>query len=71
MVRACGRVAEFARGKGYGWALLNSVADCAFNKYNADTVDLIVDKLNTHARELYYSCGFKLTVENAAYCLFC
>jgi len=62
-------VDEKSRGKGYGWAVLNTVLDCALNKYDADTVDLIVDKLNTHARELYYSCGFKLTVENAAYCL--
>jgi len=62
-------VKEIARGKGYGWALLNTVVDCAFNKYNADSVDLVVDRLNTHARDLYYSCGFKLDVENAAYCL--
>jgi len=62
-------VAESVRGKGYGWALLNTVVDCALNKYNADTVDLVVDRLNTHARDLYCSCGFKLTVENAAYCI--
>ena len=62
-------VAEHARGKGYGWALLNNVIECAFNKYNATTLDLVVDRLNTHARDLYYSCGFKLDVENAAYCL--
>jgi len=62
-------VAEYARGKGYGWALLNTVIDCAFNKYSANMVDLVVDKLNTHARDLYYSCGFKLDVENAAYCI--
>ena len=62
-------VDEKARGKGYGWAVLNTALDCALNKYNATTVDLIVDKLNTHARGLYYSCGFKLTVENAAYCI--
>jgi ribosomal protein S18 acetylase RimI-like enzyme len=61
-------VDEKKRGRGYGWAVLNAVLDCALNKYNADTVDLVVDKLNVHARELYYSCGFKLTVENAAYC---
>jgi len=62
-------VKENARGKGYGWALLNTVIDCAFNKYSATTVDLVVDRLNTHARDLYYSCGFKLTVENVAYCI--
>jgi len=62
-------VDEKARGKGYGWAVLNATLDCALNKHNADTVDLIVDKLNTHARELYFSCGFKLAVENAAYCI--
>ena len=63
-------VAEGARGKGYGWALLNAVISCALNDFNADTVDLIVDKLNTHARDLYYSCGFTLDVENASYCIY-
>jgi len=62
-------VAEYERGKGYGWALLNTVVDCALNKYNANIVDLVVDRLNTYARDLYYSCGFKLDVENAAYCI--
>ena len=62
-------VAEHARGKGYGWALLNTVVDCSFNKYNANVIDLVVDRLNTHARDLYYSCGFKLDVENAVYCI--
>jgi len=62
-------VAEGARGKGYGWALLNTVVDCALNKYDADSIDLIVDRLNTNARDLYYSCGFKLLVENASYCI--
>ena len=62
-------VAEGARGKGYGWALLNTVVDCALNKYGAQTVDLIVDRLNTNARDLYYSCGFKLKVENSSYCI--
>ena len=62
-------VAEYARGKGYGWALLNTVVDCAFKKYNANIVDLVVDRLNTHASDLYYSCGFKLDIENASYCV--
>jgi len=62
-------VDEKARGKGYGWAVLNTALDYALNRHNVDTVDLIVDKLNNHARELYYSCGFKLKVENAAYCI--
>jgi len=62
-------VDENARGKGYGWAVLNATLEYALNKHNTDTVDLIVDKLNTHASELYYSCGFKLMVENAAYCI--
>jgi len=62
-------VAEGVRGKGYGWTLLNTVVDCAFNNYNADIVDLVVDRLNTRARNLYYSCGFKLNVENSAYCI--
>ena len=62
-------VVEYARGKGYGWALLNTVVDCAFNKHNASVVDLVVDRLNTHARDLYYSCGFRLDVENSAYCI--
>jgi len=62
-------VAEGYRGKGYGWALLNSVVECAFNVHNADRVGLIVDRLNTHARDLYYSCGFKLDVENSSYCV--
>lgn len=62
-------VSEGSRSKGYGWALLNAVVDCALNKFNADTVDLVVDRLNTHASDLYYSCGFKLAVENASYCI--
>jgi len=62
-------VQEGKRGKGYGWALLNAVIDCAFNNLDADIVDLIVDRLNTHASDLYYSCGFKLMVENSAYCV--
>jgi len=61
-------VAENAQGKGYGWALLNTVVGRALNKHNANTIDLIVDKLNTHASNLYYSCGFKLVVENSSYC---
>jgi len=60
-------VAKAARGNGYGWALLNTVVDCALNKHNANTIDLVVDKLNTHASNLYYSCGFKLVVENSSY----
>jgi len=62
-------VEENARGKGYGWALLNKVVDCAINVHNANIIDLVVDRLNTHARDLYYSCGFKLSVENASYCI--
>jgi len=57
------------RGKGYGWALLNAVVDSAFYKYNGNVVDLMVEKLNTNARDLYYSCGFKLSVENEAWFL--
>lgn len=60
-------VEENKRGNGYGWALLNSVVDSAFKNHNGDNVDLVVDKLNTRARNLYYSCGFKLVVENAAF----
>lgn len=62
-------VKQEERGKGYGWALLNTVVDAAFRRHNADVIDLVVDKLNTNARELYYACGFKLAVENEAYCL--
>ena len=60
-------VAEHARGRGYGWALLNAVVATAFDKYEAQTVDLVVDKLNDHARDLYFSCGFTLEIENASY----
>ena len=60
-------VAEHARGRGYGWALLNAVVARAFDLYDAQTVDLVVDRLNEHARVLYFSCGFKLDVENASY----
>ncbi|MCL2364474.1 MAG: GNAT family N-acetyltransferase [Defluviitaleaceae bacterium] len=60
-------VAAHARGRGYGWALLNAVINAAFDKYDAQSVDLVVDKLNDHARKLYFSCGFKLNVENASY----
>lgn len=55
------------RGKGYGWALLNRVADTAFCDNGGDSVELVVDRLNTRARKLYDSCGFKLKVENEAY----
>jgi len=57
------------RGYGYGWALLNTVVDSAFNQHTGKIIDLIVDKLNTNARDLYFSCGFKLTVENMVFCL--
>ena len=57
------------RGKGYGWALLNAVLDAAFNKYDGEVVDLVVERLNTHAKNLYYSCGFRLSVENEAFWL--
>ncbi len=57
------------RGKGYGWALLNTVVDSAFSKHNGNVVDLVVDKLNTNARDLYDSCGFKLAAENEAFCI--
>ena len=60
-------VKEEKRGKGFGWALLNAVVDSAFNNHNADVIDLVVDKLNTHARGLYFSCGFKLSVENESH----
>lgn len=55
------------RGKGFGWALLNTVVASAFNNHNGNVVDLVVDMLNTHARDLYYSYGFKLAVENEAF----
>ena len=60
-------VKENQRGKGYGWALLNAVVDSAFNNHNAEIVNLIVERFNIHARDLYYSCGFKLAVENEAF----
>lgn len=55
------------RGKGFGWALLNTVVDYGFTKYNGNKIDLVVDKLNNNARELYYSCGFKLKIENESF----
>jgi len=60
-------VYEEHRGKGYGWALLNAVVDCAISNHGAQKVNLVVDRLNKHAAELYYSCGFKLSVENSSY----
>jgi len=57
------------RGNGYGWALLNVVVDSAFHRHNGEVIDLVVDKLNAHARDLYYACGFRLAVENEAFCL--
>lgn len=62
-------VKKEGRGKGYGWALLNFVVHSAFKNHNGAEIDLVVDKLNTHARDLYYSCGFKLSVENEAFCI--
>ena len=56
------------RGQGYGRALLNSVANSAFNNHNGSTVHLVVDKLNADAKSLYYSFGFKLKTENEAFC---
>ena len=57
------------RGNGYGWALLNAVVESAFSKHNGNAIDLVVDKLNTNARALYDSCGFKLLAENEVFCL--
>jgi len=60
-------VDEKERGKGYGWAVLNTALDYAIYTLHVETVDLIVDKLNINAAKLYYSCGFELKTENAAY----
>jgi len=45
--------------------------NCAFCSKSKDVcaVDLAVDKLNTKARNLYYTCGFKLAVENETFYL--
>ncbi len=60
-------VKENKRKKGYGWALLNKVVASAINEFNAKTIDLVVDKFNSNAKELYYLCGFKLKVENESF----
>ena len=52
---------------GYGRSLLNKVISHGFTNYNCDNISLVVDKLNTNAASLYYSCGFKLIVENESY----
>ena len=57
------------RGEGYGWALLNAVIDSTFNQHGGKTIDLVVDRMNRNARKMYYSCGFRLTVENEAFCV--
>ena len=62
-------VKEEKRGQGYGWALLSAVVNSAFSRHSAESVDLVVDKLNLRARALYESCGFQLVVENEAYYL--
>ncbi len=60
-------VREEKREKGFGWALLNTVVDYGFTEYNGNKIDLVVDKLNNNARKLYYSCGFKLQIENESF----
>jgi len=60
-------VDEKHRGKGYGGALLNRVIAAAFDNHDVWSIDLVVDKMNTRAADLYYSFGFKMAVENSAY----
>ncbi len=62
-------VKKIKRGQGYGWALLNTVIEAAFNKHRGNSISLVVDRLNTNAKELYLSCGFQLVTENESYFL--
>ncbi|MDL2294246.1 GNAT family N-acetyltransferase [Ruminococcaceae bacterium OttesenSCG-928-D13] len=55
------------RGRGYGWALLNTVIQYAFAHFPGNQIHLVVDKLNERAQKLYCSCGFELVTENCAY----
>lgn len=60
-------VKEEMRGKGLGRALFCSVIEYGFAKCGAEKIQLVVDKWNTTAQRLYFSCGFQLVVENEVY----
>ncbi|SHO51091.1 Ribosomal protein S18 acetylase RimI [Anaerocolumna xylanovorans DSM 12503] len=60
-------VKEKYRHQGYGRKLLNSMIKKAFDSYNKERLNLIVDQINQNALSLYYSIGFKLNQVNCAY----
>lgn len=60
-------VDEQFRGKGYGKALLSNSLKQAFSNKSIESVYLIVDDPNTVAKNLYFSYGFELEVENQSY----
>lgn len=60
-------VDEGNRGKGYGKALLSNSLNQGFSNDSIESVNLIVDDPNSVAKNLYYSYGFELEVENLAY----
>lgn len=60
-------VAKSYRGKGYGRVLLNRLVQEAFLISNIERINLVVDNINTNARNLYFSTGFELCVENCSF----
>ncbi len=60
-------VREGLRGKGYGRIILSHLIKTAFETYDMDYVDLIVDCDNENALHLYLDLGFKIENENCCY----
>lgn len=60
-------VKEKYRHQGYGRELLNNMIKKAFDSYNKEKLNLIVDQINQNALTLYYSVGFKLNQVNCVY----
>ncbi|MFT4145101.1 MAG: GNAT family N-acetyltransferase [Mobilitalea sp.] len=60
-------VREGLRGKGYGRIILSHLIKTAFEAYDMDYVDLIVDCDNENALHLYLDLGFKIENENCCY----
>ena len=62
-------VHEKHRKLGYGKALLDAVVSSAFSSGEFESLDLVVENVNHHARQLYHSVGFKLLTENCSFML--
>lgn len=60
-------VRENHRGKGYGRAILGYLIDQAYNLFNVEEIDLIVEGDNEKAIKLYSDMGFRIETENMCY----